>query len=319
MSKNLSPLVSIVVPTYNQEQYLPRCLDSLLSQTYENIEIILVNDGSTDGTCKICNDYSNKHDVIALFHTHNQGQSAARNLALDYAQGEYVMFVDSDDWIEKNTIQTILAESLKNSADIVFFNYNKNPLTIKGKDVLENVILGTLNCCYMCFMFTRASLWDSIRLPEGRLGEDSAVIYKLVCLSNNVFFLNKELYHYETDNPNSSTNSTSENYKLQIGLAIMQLERYTWMNMLPDISQKVRNHSLINCLRGIITCIIAFYPNRYLSKRDFCIMKHFVWGNCFLILKFPYVSKRIRIMALLCSICPKVSSIIARLILKYHA
>ena len=100
MSRNDS-LLSIIVPVYNVEQYLSRCVDSLVNQTYHNIEIILVDDGSPDRSGEICDEYAKKDKRVKVIHQSNGGLSDARNTALDIAKGDYLMFVDSDDWIEK--------------------------------------------------------------------------------------------------------------------------------------------------------------------------------------------------------------------------
>ena len=99
-----SDLISIVVPVYNTEKYLPKCLDSLLGQTYKNLEIICINDGSTDGSLQILEDYAKQDNRIIVLSQENAKQGAARNRGLDIAKGEYVTFVDSDDWIEKSYI-----------------------------------------------------------------------------------------------------------------------------------------------------------------------------------------------------------------------
>lgn len=101
------PLVSIIIPIYNTEKYLPKCLDSVLSQTLKDIEVLLINDGSTDGSQKICEEYACKDKRIQVLHTTNQGVSHARNLGLEMAKGEYISFIDSDDWIDTDMIATL--------------------------------------------------------------------------------------------------------------------------------------------------------------------------------------------------------------------
>jgi IS5 family transposase len=113
--------VSIIIPVYNVENYLSECLDSAIGQDYENKEIIIINDGSTDGSRKIIDEYQGKHPHIIVKHTKNQGQSAARNAGLLLASGDYVIFLDSDDWIESNTISSCLNKINEYKADIIFF------------------------------------------------------------------------------------------------------------------------------------------------------------------------------------------------------
>ena len=112
-------MISIIIPVYNAEKHLRRCVDSVLAQTHTNLEIILVNDGSTDGSDKICEEYRMKDSRITVFHKENGGVSSARNLALEHMRGDYVMFVDSDDWIEENMCGTMLDEALIHKAMLV--------------------------------------------------------------------------------------------------------------------------------------------------------------------------------------------------------
>lgn len=98
------PLVSVIIPIYNTEKFLPLCINSVLNQTLTDIEVLLVNDGSTDGSGKICDEYACKDQRIQVIHTLNQGVSHARNQGLETAKGEYIAFMDSDDWIETDTL-----------------------------------------------------------------------------------------------------------------------------------------------------------------------------------------------------------------------
>ena len=102
-----SPLISVIIPVYNVEKYLPRCLDSVVKQTYTNLEIILIDDGSTDNSLKLCQNYAQKDKRIRIFHQENQGVSAARNLGLDKATGEFITFIDSDDWVLTHYVQRL--------------------------------------------------------------------------------------------------------------------------------------------------------------------------------------------------------------------
>ena len=120
-----NPLISVIVPVYNVEPYLRKCLDSIVNQTYKNLDIILVDDGSTDNSGAICDEYTQKDDRIIVIHQANAGQSAARNAALDTMRGEYVMFVDSDDWLEIEACETSLASIIDHHADIVCFGHRR--------------------------------------------------------------------------------------------------------------------------------------------------------------------------------------------------
>ena len=119
------PLISVIVPVYNVEKYLDNCVMSILDQDYQNIEIILINDGSTDNSLAICHSYVGKDKRVKLFSQKNQGLSAARNLGIQKANGEFVMFVDSDDYVEPSYCSAALSCQQKYDADIVFFDYKR--------------------------------------------------------------------------------------------------------------------------------------------------------------------------------------------------
>ena len=117
----LDTLISVVIPVYNVEKYLRQCLDSVLNQTYNYFEVIMVDDGSTDSSYDICLEYSERDDRFKSFHKENGGASSARNYALDKATGEYLFFLDSDDWIEKNTLERLINTVEDNNVDFVLF------------------------------------------------------------------------------------------------------------------------------------------------------------------------------------------------------
>ena len=116
------PKISIIIPCYNAEKYLPKCLDSLINQTLKDIEIICVNDGSTDGSLSILKDYGKKDNRIVIIDKENSGPSSCRNIGIEKATGEFIQFVDSDDWIEPETCEVCYQKSLENDVDMVSFN-----------------------------------------------------------------------------------------------------------------------------------------------------------------------------------------------------
>ena len=127
------PLVSILIPVYNVEKYLPHCLDSVINQTYSHLQIVLIDDGSKDTSFFICKEYANKDKRFEIYHQDNQGVAATRNHLLEKAKGDYVLFVDSDDWIEVDMVDHLLSLGVQKDADIVMcdrvINDNKPSLT----------------------------------------------------------------------------------------------------------------------------------------------------------------------------------------------
>lgn len=118
-----APDISVIVPVYNTESYLKKCIESIINQTFRNIEIILVDDGSTDTSAEILADYALRDNRIIVIHQENQGLSAARNAGMRSAKGEYIMFVDSDDWIDANTCEKAISAARTSFADIVMWTY----------------------------------------------------------------------------------------------------------------------------------------------------------------------------------------------------
>lgn len=209
---NLEPLISIIVPVYNVEQYLKRCIDSLIYQTYQNIEILLIDDGSPDCCGEICDEYARMDNRIVVVHKPNGGLSDARNKGLDIAKGEYVMFVDSDDWIELNTCQELVRIAVEEDADLISFGvknvYDNGvveecPVSLKGaqstKECIKALIYkikeyGVFN--FACNKIFHKSLLCNFNFTTGRLAEDQGTTYKLFHIAKNPYICDKFYYNY---------------------------------------------------------------------------------------------------------------------------
>ena len=196
------PLISIVVPIYNVAEYLPRCLDSILAQTYKNFEVILVNDGSTDKSKQICQDYSRKDKRFILINKKNGGVSSARNTGIDRAKGDYVTFVDPDDYADDDYLEVLFRTMKRHGADISacghITRYEASGATISsacGKQRVltpEEAIRAML---YETYDGLGVSLWaklfsknvfDGVRFPEGRIFEDTAIVFELIGAAKSI-------------------------------------------------------------------------------------------------------------------------------------
>lgn len=146
------PLISVIVPVYNVEKYLDKCVDSIVNQTYKNLEIILVDDGSPDNCPKMCDNWAKKDKRIKVIHKENGGVSSARNVGIDNAKGEYIGFVDSDDWTEKKYIQKLYEVLIQENADIALCGYNR----VTGANIEKININGTseITDCYQYLLYT---------------------------------------------------------------------------------------------------------------------------------------------------------------------
>lgn len=220
MIKN--PLVSVVVPIYNVEQYLERCLNSIVNQTYKNLEIILVDDGSTDSSGKICDKYNLIYTNIKVIHKKNGGLSSARNIGIECFNGEYLLFVDSDDFLNKDCIEISLKKILMFEADICIFNYfecnttntqsrvlNKLENRLIGKEEIFNKFLTNSKVIYVLSwnkLYARAVI-KNIHFPENRIYEDLAVCLDIYQNCSKIIQIDRPLYHY-TIRPESLSHAT---------------------------------------------------------------------------------------------------------------
>ncbi|MBO4894790.1 MAG: glycosyltransferase family 2 protein [Clostridia bacterium] len=200
------PLISVIVPVYKVEKYLERCVDSILCQSLADFELWLVDDGSPDACPAICDSYAGKDGRVKVIHKENGGLSSARNAALDRAAGKYICFVDSDDYITPDALETLYTAITETGADIATGNMMsvdengdiKDFYTpAKERKVLEGEeILSTMNQPCACNRLYRAGIFRNVRFPEGRLYEDVFVYHKILSQTKRMVFTGKTDYYY---------------------------------------------------------------------------------------------------------------------------
>ena len=199
--------ISVIVPIYNVEKYLRRCLDSIINQTYKNLEIILVNDGSKDNSFEICKEYKNKDKRIVLIDQKNAGLSAARNSGIDIATGDYIGFVDSDDVLSTKMYEFLLKSIKESNSDIslclfksfnnnIEFDNNYNNIVLGKDGAIKELLIDRKIASHACDKLYKKELFNGIRFPKGKKYEDIPVIYKLFLKANNISFVDTELYGY---------------------------------------------------------------------------------------------------------------------------
>lgn len=215
--------ISVVVPVYNVEKQLKRCVDSLINQTYQDVEIILIDDGSTDSSGKLCDELALLDSRIKVIHQSNKGLSGARNSGLDIMSGKYVLFVDSDDYLATDAVEKLYYELLRNNADVMACgisyvwdgDFPEKRFTSECSGIWsghESIIqmMRTNNICSVAWnKLYKASLWDNVRFPEGRLHEDEATTYKVLYKSKLVAYMPECLYKYY-QRPNGIMNAGLE-------------------------------------------------------------------------------------------------------------
>jgi len=199
-------MITVIINVYNGEKYIRKCLDSIINQTYKDLEILIINDGSTDKTLSICKSYKDKR--IRIITTKNQGLSLSRNVGLDNAKGDYIYFVDVDDFIELDTIEYLYKLSKKYKADITtckaldIYDYNfevkdnkENIEVISSKEMLKYVLLSTHKAVCIWNKLIKKELFNNLRF-EARIINDMAFTHKLIMKIDNIVSGNKIKYYY---------------------------------------------------------------------------------------------------------------------------
>lgn len=198
-------MITVIIPVYKVEEYLCECIDSIIAQTYTNLEIILVDDGSPDNCGKICDEYAEKDPRIKVIHQENGGLSAARNAGLDIATGDYIGFVDSDDYIELNFFKELYKSIQEYNSELAVcgvkkFGMDKRTEFYGNKQITKTEFLKNLLCgsvkSYSCNKLYRSSLFNGIRFPEGELFEDLKIMHLIGEKTCCVSFTDKTFYNY---------------------------------------------------------------------------------------------------------------------------
>lgn len=295
------PLVSVIVPVYKVEPYLRKCLDSIIKQTWQKLEIILVDDGSPDDCGKICDEYAQKDKRIKVFHKQHGGLSDTRNYGIIRARGEYLGFVDSDDWIELNMYEMLVKSAVDNKADLVicgvFHEYTGKLGTFSPgeKKYSNNVDLvkalfkgkigeGVMNKLYHKRCFT------NIFFPEGHVYEEFATTYRICLNITNAVCISNQLYHYRMNREGSITQTCTLENMVDYWLA--HKSRYDFF--LRDSrfnTDKILIDKLLNqCACAIEKIWLHIYPvskqDRYIfdwaimEMQDFVCQELPVFGMC---------------------------------------
>ena len=263
----MKPLVSVIVPVYKVEEYLPHCLDSLRRQSLKTIEILLINDASPDRCGEICEEYA-AQDIRfkVIHHSENRGLSAARNTGIANATADYLMFVDSDDWAGKTLCQTAYESAVQHHADLVMFAYQcvrENGLDKLEYGLIKSVTDG-LKTREEAIEFTFKSygmvawnklyhkkLFHNVLYPEGDLFEDTATTYKLIWRATRIYCIDKVLYYHLIARPGSimSNNKTPKALKDSAKVCLrFSCDLYNWGYCSKTVESSLIGSALIYCV-----------------------------------------------------------------------
>ncbi|KAB7671695.1 glycosyltransferase [Bacillus sp. B1-b2] len=260
MNKNNgNEIISIIVPIYNVEDYLKRCLDSIIGQTYKSLEIILVNDGSTDSSGELCDIYKNKDTRIKVIHKNNGGISSTRNAGLEAASGKYIGFIDSDDWIDSDMYQSLHECLVNSNSDISICGVKevRNNSIIKSNQVEEIVTLSSQEAIKLLIedkkvkSFTwnklyRREVFKNIYFPEGKKYEDIYLMHTIFKNAATITLLNEEKYYYMRRDDSITNEKTIENKYDYYNAYLKRLNdlRADFNDYLPQLYQPILNLAL---------------------------------------------------------------------------
>ena len=200
--------ISVIVPIYKVEDYLHRCVDSIINQTYTNLEIILVDDGSPDNCSRICDEYAKKDSRIRVIHKKNGGLSDARNAGIDIATGEYIMFIDSDDFVDREMMKSMMRNMIHNNVDMVVCNikyiyedkevvkYNQADRILDRYEAMEEYLRDGVVQAVAWNKLYKKSLISDMRYKVGKTNEDEFFTYKVVDKTDKIYYNSRPFYNY---------------------------------------------------------------------------------------------------------------------------
>lgn len=221
MMNSKQPLISVIIPVYNVEEYLRQCLDSVAAQTYRNLQIILIDDGSTDNSGSICDGYAASDSRMTVIHTANKGLSAARNAGLDIAKGEYITFVDSDDTVAPEYVSTLYDLLIEYKATISMATSDRlgslkkkwlapHTIACSGFEAAKSMLYQSFIDSSSCYKLYKKHIFSNHRFKEGIIYEDLDLILSIIPDIDKVVWANKAIYKY-----NMRSNSTTGTFKLK--------------------------------------------------------------------------------------------------------
>jgi glycosyltransferase involved in cell wall biosynthesis len=286
---NKTSKISVIVPVYKVELYLRQCIDSIITQSYTNLEIILVDDGSPDNCGKICGEYEKNHSRIKVIHKKNGGLSDARNAGIDICSGEYLTFVDSDDWIETDMIETLYNNLVNHDADIsccgYFLTYinskeiteNTSEIIVLNKEqAIEQMLLDNIGKVSVMAWgkLYKKYIFNKIRYPLGRIHEDEFVITDILSETNIVVSDTNPKYYYRQRKSSitgiNSYNSKKMNDLIEASELKLKITEQKYTNMC-NIAKIQLLNTMLSVFRQLI--VTKNYREKYEYKKILFILR----------------------------------------------
>lgn len=276
----MDDLISVIVPIYKVEKYLKKCVESILEQTYSNLDIILVDDGSPDNCGDIIEEFRKKNERIRTIHQKNGGLSDARNSGIKIAKGKYIVCIDSDDWIEKNMIEVLYKDIINTNSDISVCEfveeddlqnilsakkYNNEIIEFSSKEALKSLIKQDILTNHAWNKLYKASLFEGIEYPKGQLMEDVSTTYKLFEKANKIVYQNTSLYHYIQRGTSILGNITEKRINDQ-EFAFFDRNKYL-MEKYSEFKEIIELDNMYNVKTLYFLAILGGYKNLYNSTK----------------------------------------------------
>lgn len=250
----MNDIISVIIPVYNVHKYLPKCLESIISQTYKDLEIIIVDDGSMDDSRKICEQYAASDDRIRLIHKENGGAASARNVGLSIATGEYLAFVDSDDFLEIDAYEFMIKKLKKSNADViqcclrnVYKDYHKDIIQMeKEYDFAVEEYLKRFTVDWTCGLATdklfRRELFDGIYYAEGHKIDDEFFTYRGILNAKKIIYYPKIVYNYRQRSSSVMLSKSSGKKIVFDKLEYLKIRRKDIIERFSDLANVFDNH-----------------------------------------------------------------------------
>ena len=314
--------ISIIVPVYNLEHLLPKCIDSILTQTFTNFELILVDDGSTDNSGNLCDEYAKLDSRIKVIHKKNGGIASARNAGLDVAEGKYIGFVDNDDYINQHMFEKLYKNAIIHSSDIVVCDYLKvdekqytdikkfdEDYKIKQYDNIDalNQLYTPEHLTFICpwNKLYKSSLFREIRYEIGNIHDDESVVHKILYASYKITYIQTGLYYY-VQRKKSQMNSPFNLNRLRFIYTLYDRMIFFQNNKLLDLHQKAIKHYMD-----------SFFVYYYMAKinlkdvnKDLQQLKRTFHNSLYNILKHKELSRNQKLGCVIFCISPKLFELI---------
>lgn len=303
-------LVSIIVPIYKVDQYLERCVDSIINQTYANIEIILVDDGSPDKCPILCDNYAKKDSRVKVIHKKNGGLSDARNAGLNIASGDYIAFVDSDDWIETDFVENLYRNAKKENADISIIgvtlvwdkggkkrlSYEEGYYIFDKENAIRELLVQQKFSCMVCQKLYKKYIFDEVRFPVGKLYEDVAISLSTFLKAEKVVVFGKSGYNYY-QRSNSIVNSCFDIRKLDFLSYCQDIIKFS-----DSQNKRYDTEAHIFYLRALMMFVLQLYQEVEQNKQLVVYLeneikknKKYIWNSSYLELRKKVVLSLISI------------------------